>query len=92
MRGQTPPHPHLKLGDVEAELQGEIGAEVMRMLQARDERGSKATDSQVYLSVLESWGVDCPHRFGVGGIATVGSRTMRQCLHCGTVVVTRRDG
>ena len=59
--GQELPYPNLSLYDLSFELQAFIGKHIFEALEERDRRGLRVSDDEVYLFILDLFGIQCPH-------------------------------
>jgi len=55
------PHPHLAVGDLGPDMQVWLGEQICRALRHRSDCGLDVPDDVIYLMVINSMGIDCPH-------------------------------
>lgn len=101
--GQDPGlHPHLKIRQLSDPVI--VGMHVLGQLAERDRRrekglhGKNLSDSEIYRSALDDFGIDCPHLWKkeLVPLPTWGKQMSlfgeraelgRECMHCGTIQV-----
>ena len=79
-------HPHISLYDLSEELQILIGKFIFNHMDERDrkkkagEKGGEIDDNDLYLIVLDYFGVDCPH-------CVRSLQDERYCSRCGSLLL-----